>query len=69
MGDDITTPTVADPIAEIRAMTAEILKRQKEEEHARKLALIVAGASALFAAAKLGIIAIPLIRSRVRPGS
>lgn len=69
MGDDITTPTVVDPITEIRSMTAEILKRQKEEENARKIAMMIAGASALFAAAKLGIIAIPLIRSRVRPSS
>lgn len=67
MGDDITTPTVTDPLVEIRANTAEILRRVKEEQEARKIALIIAGASALFAAAKLGFIAIPLIKSRIKP--
>jgi hypothetical protein len=67
MGDDITTPTVVDPIEEIRATTAETLRRVKEDQDARRIALIIAGASALFAAAKLGLIAIPLIKSRFRP--
>lgn len=66
-GDDIEKPTVADPIDEIRATTLEILKRQKAESESRKIGWIIAGASALFAAAKLGLVAIPLIRSRIRP--
>lgn len=67
MGDDITTPTVTDPLAEIRTNTIKLLALQEEEARSRRLALYVAAASALFAAAKLGIIAIPHIRSRFRP--
>lgn len=48
----------------MRAQVDEVLERQKEEERNRKLALIVGGLGALFAAARLGVVAIPLIRRR-----
>lgn len=64
MGDDITTPTVVDPTTEIVTNTRKILEIQKQEAANRKFALIIAGASALFAAAKLGLVAIPLIRKK-----
>lgn len=63
-GDDITSPGIVDPLTEIRATTKEILERQKKEAADRRIALIIGGASALFAAAKLGILAIPLIRAK-----
>lgn len=62
MGDDITAPTVTDPIEEIRTNVAELIKRAREDAENRKIALIIGGVSALFAAAKLGLVAIPLIR-------
>lgn len=64
MGDTITTPTVKDPIDQVLANTNAIITQQKAEAHARKIALIIAGASALFAAARLGIVAFPLIRKK-----
>ena len=72
LGDDITKPTVADPatdpvtLAVIAERTAEILRRQAEEDKRRKLAMIVTAIGAVFAAARLGIIAIPHIRRRIR---
>lgn len=63
-GDDITNPGIVDPLTEIRANTQEILARQKKEADDRRIALIIGGVSALFAAAKLGILAIPLIRAK-----
>lgn len=45
-----------------RGMT-ELLKAQKAEELRRKITLILTGAGVLFAAVKLGFVAIPHIRS------
>lgn len=69
-GDDglsILTPTVEDPAVAQSASDKldEILRRQKEEQRARKLAQLVAIAGSLFAAVRLGIIAVPHIRKRI----
>lgn len=71
MGDDITqpditTPTLTDPLAEILANTRETLTRVKADQENRKWALMIAGASALFAAVKLGLVAFPVLRDRSR---
>lgn len=42
---------------------AELVKAQKAEETRRKITLILTGAGVLFAAVKLGFVAIPHIRS------
>ena len=52
-------------IAKLDERTSLILKRLDEEAKNRRIALMIAGASALFAAVKLGIIAFPHLRSRV----
>lgn len=72
IGDD-TTLTEAPPAApDFAAMFAELTKQQAriqaqldEDAKNRRIALVIAGASALFAAVKLGIIAFPHLRSRV----
>jgi len=46
--------------------TTAILKSLDEQNKARRLALMIAAASALFAAVKLGLIAVPHIRSKIR---
>jgi len=46
--------------------TSDILRSIEEQNKARKIALMIAAASAVFAAVKLGIIALPHIRARVR---
>lgn len=51
---------------ELLTRTAEIVARQQKEERSRKLTLIIGGLGALFAAARLGVIAIPLIQERRR---
>lgn len=53
---------------QIDERTAIILKKLEEQERARKWTLIIGGASALFAAVKLGLVAFPAIRSRVTGG-
>ena len=46
----------------------QILRIQKEEGAKRKLALIIGGVGALFAAARLGIVVLPLVKAaRRRP--
>jgi hypothetical protein len=55
---------LVDPIDDLRAKVADMLARQKAESDARKFALIIGAAGALFAAARLGIVAIPLIRKK-----
>ncbi len=60
LGDDPPPAT----LESISKQTAEIIERQKEAENARKWSVIIAAASALFAAVKLGIIAIPHLRRR-----
>jgi hypothetical protein len=47
---------------QIDARTALILKKIDEQDRARKWTLIIGGASALFAAVKLGFVAFPHLR-------
>jgi hypothetical protein len=75
LGEDTTltaTPPIAvdyaPALAKIDAQTQNIVKLIDEQNKARKLALIIAGASALFAAVKLGVIAFPHIKARVTGG-
>lgn len=76
IGDDAATPpaesvpeAVDSPILGVLDQrTATILKRIDDQDRARKWALMIAGASALFAAVKLGIVAFPAIRSRIGSG-
>jgi hypothetical protein len=70
LGEDTTlTPTAPvqapDVLTVLDDRTKEILRRLDEDAKNRRFALIIAGASALFAALKLGIIAFPALRSRV----
>jgi hypothetical protein len=44
--------------------TAEIIKRQKEEEKRRRWALGLGAIGALIAAARLGLVAIPFFKER-----
>ena len=71
LGDDkpVVPVVAADPIVRIEAATAEILERQRRDADARKLTTLVAIASALFAAVRLGIIAVPAIRRRRAAGA
>ena len=46
--------------------TAEMQREQEEDRKFRKMAMIIGGLSALFAAARLGVIAIPMISERRR---
>lgn len=48
----------------VQAQTSEILARQKADATSRRWATIFAVAGALFAAIKLGVIAIPHLRRR-----
>lgn len=71
LGDDIAVPIVEDPatkaMAVITARTETILKLQKEEIERRRIAMIVTAAGAVFAFARLGIIAFPHLKKRIRP--
>ncbi len=69
IGDDAATPAPAPVPAAVDSTVLErlvvIQKAIEEQNRARKYALMIAGASALFAAVKLGIIAFPHIKSRI----
>jgi len=69
IGDDAATPAPASVPAAVDSTVLErldvIQKAIEEQNRARKYALMIAGASALFAAVKLGIIAFPHIKSRI----
>lgn len=52
-------------MAQLDKRTKLILDRLEEDAKNRRFALMIAGASALFAAVKLGIIAFPALRARV----
>lgn len=52
-------------IIKIDQQTQAIVRRLEDDVRARKYALMIGAASAIFAAVKLGIIAFPAIRSRV----
>lgn len=70
LGDDTTLtdkpPDFAAMFAELSKQQAKIQAQLDEDAKNRRIALVIAGASALFAAVKLGIIAFPHLRSRVR---
>jgi hypothetical protein len=53
-------------LAAIDQRTKVMSKQLEDDARARKFALMIAGASALFAAVKLGIIAFPALRARVK---
>lgn len=61
--DDAPVPITLEILG---ARTAEILQRQKDEEDRRKWTLLFTIGGALFAAVRLGIIAIPHLRKRHR---
>lgn len=81
LGEDTTLtsmpPTVPAPVppavdympvlTKIDTQTQGIAKRIDDQDKNRKIALVIAGASAMFAAVKLGIIAFPHIKARVTP--
>jgi hypothetical protein len=66
------TQTVVDPtiaaadLATLKVRTDAILARLDEDARTRKVALVIAGVSALFAAVKLGFIAIPALRGATK---
>jgi len=68
LGEDVpaapSAPSSVD-LAKLDERTTLILKRLEEDAKNRRIALMIAGVSALFAAVKLGVIAFPHIRSRV----
>lgn len=74
LGDAAASPATAaaPPATDSEILTAidlrtkAIFKQLEEDAKSRKFALMIAGASALFAAVKLGIIAFPAIRARVK---
>jgi hypothetical protein len=71
LGEDNTltaAPPVVTPdaIEVLNKRTLDILKRLDDDAKARKYALMIGAASALFAAVKLGLIAFPAIRARVK---
>lgn len=67
VGADADAPAVAPATLEsIQTQTSEIIERQKTDEASRRWATIFAVAGALFAAIKLGVIAIPHLRRRAR---
>lgn len=51
---------------EVRAALAAIRAEQEAERKRRRITIAVGAASALFAAARLGIVAIPFIKERRR---
>lgn len=70
LGDDTTLtdepapPVTAEDFAALSKRTEEILRKIDEDAKNRKIALIIGGASALFAAVKLGLIAFPILRAK-----
>jgi hypothetical protein len=55
---------------ELNARFDQILKNQKTEANNRKFALAIGAIGALIAAARLGIVAIPMVKAaRARPAS
>lgn len=57
-------PEIAAEQPSVTEMVAQVLELQREEKRARKWALIIGGIGAVFAAARLGIIAIPIIKAK-----
>jgi hypothetical protein len=77
IGDDAATPaptpvpmaTDSTILQRLDDRTKSIVAMIDEQNKNRKIALMIAAASALFAAVKFGIVAFPHIRSRVGRGS
>jgi len=68
-----TEPSILEPTVEDRTGDAtltdkidHILAIAKDEQRARKLAQLIAIGGAIFAAARLGVIAFPLIHAKIR---
>lgn len=57
---------IEDKLALIDQRTAEMAELQKKEARDRKLAVVFAVAGALFAAARLGLVAVPFIKEKRR---
>jgi hypothetical protein len=64
LGEDVTPAAPVFDLAELNARTAAIVKKLEEQDKARKWALMIGGASALFAAVKLGLVTFGHIKSR-----
>jgi hypothetical protein len=65
LGED--APSVAVPVTdltELRTRTDRIIEKLEEQNRARKWTLMIGGASALFAAVKLGLVTFGAIKSR-----
>jgi hypothetical protein len=65
LGEDPAPPATLELIAK---HTAEIIRRQEEEESRRKWTLLFTIGGALFAGVRLGVIAIPHLRRRKQLG-
>lgn len=65
---DETTDVIAPTSPGVDAQLAEILARLETEKRARKLATMVTIAGAVFAALRLGVLALPKFVSRAAPG-
>lgn len=68
-GADETTgsPVLQERLDQIDARTADIVARLETEKRARKVATMVTIAGAVFAALRLGVLAIPKFVSRAAP--
>lgn len=66
LGEDVTIQSAPfiEKLAILDDRTKLMLQRLEEDAKARRLALVIGAVSALFAAAKLGIIAFPALRAR-----
>lgn len=69
LGEDTAAPAAPSAaqmvdLTELKSRTDAIIKKLEEQDKARKWALMIGGASALFAAVKLGIVTFGAIRSR-----
>lgn len=59
---------IEDKLVLIDQRTAEMVELQKKEARDRKLAVVFTVAGALFAAARLGLVAVPFIKEKRRRG-
>jgi hypothetical protein len=67
LGDEPEPAAAEQPSNE--QMLFELLEMQREEARKRKWTLIIGGLGALFAAARLGVVALPFIQERRRQRS
>lgn len=60
-------PAAAEPtLAELRELQQQLMLEFKRAEERRRLGVYIAAASAVFAAFRLGILALPTIKARVQ---